>query len=734
MSDERAAFARLHPVIQHHVVNTLAWPGLRPLQTAAIDPVLAGSDALLIAPTAGGKTEAAIFPLLTRIAQESWSGLSVLYVCPLKALLNNLQPRLEVCAGWLGVRVSVRHGDTGAGQRRAQAAYPPSILLTTPESLEALLVSTLVDPDRLFAQLRAVVVDEVHAFAGDDRGWHLLAVLDRLGALAGRPLQRIGLSATVGNPDPLLMWLQGRDDSRPRVVVAPQAEVASVPELVLDHVGNVSNAAKVVSGIYLGEKRLVFADSRRVVEQLALDLRERGVQTFVSHSSLSAGERRRAEEAFAGARDCVIVSTSTLELGIDVGDLDRVLQVGAPTSVASVLQRLGRTGRRPGSTRNLTFLATSEEELLRAAGLLLLLERGYVEPVTPPPAPRHISAQQLLGLALQKGRIDLDGEGAGLAGLGLCAREEVGPIGDWLVETGHLDTDQGLAFVGPAAERTFGRRNFMELLAVFTAVPEVVVLHGRTEIGSLDPMALTSKEQGPRVVTLAGRAWTVTHIDWRRRRAYVEPSEQPGRSAWTGGARVWSFALTDAMRAVLLGHGPGERSADGAGAVLTARATQRLARLREQHAHLVDEDASVVATDRGRTRWWTFAGLHANAVLTAALGAAAPELLDTGGYTNVTIALRPGTTGAEVIAALHTAASLPVSINRPIGRKPDTAFGGAYAARLGAHLPPVSPQALRQLKFTELLPPALAAATLALRSADHAGAQSIIARRIITTA
>jgi len=216
------AVAQLHPSILHHVVNTLGWPSLRPLQEQAVAAVMRGDDALLIAPTAGGKTEAALFPLLSRMDEEDWTGLSVLYVCPLRALLNNLEPRVASYAAWLGRRAQVRHGDTPVGERRRMQEDPPDILLTTPESLEAMLISTLVTPHELFGRLRAVVIDEVHAFAGDDRGWHLLAVLERLTRLAGRRLQRIGLSATIGNPQALLGWLQGSGQGvRPGAVVAP---------------------------------------------------------------------------------------------------------------------------------------------------------------------------------------------------------------------------------------------------------------------------------------------------------------------------------------------------------------------------------------------------------------------------------------------------------------------------------------------------------------------------------
>jgi ATP-dependent Lhr-like helicase len=463
----------LHPTLGYHLVNTLGWTSLRPLQRDALGPVLRGDDTLLLAPTAGGKTEAAAFPVLTRMSADGWDGLSVLYLCPLKALLNNLLPRLEVYGAWAGRRVALWHGDTPASGRKSMLADPPDLLLTTPESLESMLVSISVD-----------------------RGWHLLAVLERLSRIAGRPLQRLGLSATVGNPEELLTWLQGSQaGKRPATVVAPPAEVqaaavsrtrsddvkaatssspAADADIQLDYVGSVTNAAKVIAALHRGEKRLVFCDSKRLVEQLGAQLRELGVTTYLIHASLSLGERRQAERAFAEGRDCVVVSTSALELGIDVGDLDRVIQVNAPLSVAGFLQRLGRSGRRPGTTRNCLFLALGEDELLLAAGLLLAWSRGFVEPVVAPPEPMHITAQQLLALCLQEGQV---GERTWPEWLPLPALTAAAqPITRYLVEQGYLDTDGGMLFIGPEAERRFGHRHFMNLMAVFTAPPEFTVL------------------------------------------------------------------------------------------------------------------------------------------------------------------------------------------------------------------------------------------------------------------
>src|SRR5690606_35854194 len=193
---------------------------------------------------------------------------------------------------WLGRSAAVWHGDIGQGQRRRILVDRPDVLLTTPESLESMLVSTKVDPRVLFSGLRTVIVDEIHAFAGDDRGWHLLAVLERLARIAGREIQRIGLSATVGNPDELLSWLQGGFRHREKTVVAPGAPADTPhPDITVDYVGSVINAAKVVASLHVGEKRLVFVDSRRLAEELGAALRGHGVETYISHSSLSAAER-----------------------------------------------------------------------------------------------------------------------------------------------------------------------------------------------------------------------------------------------------------------------------------------------------------------------------------------------------------------------------------------------------------------------------------------------------------
>lgn len=609
-----SAFERLHPALQHHVVNSLGWSSLRPLQEQAIEPLLAGEHALILGPTAGGKTEAAVLPMLSRMMTEDWRGLGLLYVCPLRALLNDLEARLARYAGLVGRRVALWHGDVGEASRRRIRHDPPDILLTTPESIEVMLVSRHSDHAALFGAATAVVVDELHAFAGDDRGWHLLAVLARVARLAERELQRIGLSATIGNAAELLDWLAAGSD-RPRRVIAPDSESPARPDVGLDYVGTIENAAKVVAELHRGEKRLVFVDSRARVEQLAAELRRREVATFVSHSSLGVEERRRAEAAFAEGQDCVIVATSTLELGIDVGDLDRVIQVDAPTTVSAFLQRVGRTGRRAGTRRNCLFLATSDDAFLRAAGVVQLWSEGYVEPVTPPATPYHILAQQVMALALQErgiGRTRWREWIQGVRGFAAMPAADVEAVLEYMTARGILFSEAGILSLGPEGERSFGYRNFMELFSVFTSPPLFTVLYGRTEIGQVHEASFQLSRGEPPVLLLGGRSWRVTHLDWPRRTAYVEPTEVEGRSRWVGAGRSLSFALCRSIRRVLAsGRCP---------ATLSRRANDCLTRLADEHGWVDDASTAVVSDSDGSVRWWTFAGLRANAWLVDALG------------------------------------------------------------------------------------------------------------------
>lgn len=692
-------FADLRPAIQYHVLNSLGWARLRPLQQESIRPVLGGDDALLIAPTAGGKTEAVMLPLLSRMDAERWHGLSVVYVCPLRALLNNLEPRLRLMAGWLGRRVAVWHGDVTASVKSRLATDPPDILLTTPESLEGMLISGRVDHTWAFGNLRAVVVDELHAFAGDDRGWHLLGVLSRLARVAGHPLQRIGLSATIGNPHMLLDWLAD-GSPHPRIVVNPPSPEAALPEIQLDHAGSLQNAAIVIARLHQGDKRLVFCDSRAQAEKLAVALRGYGVTTYVSHSSLSADARRQTEAAFATASNCVIVATSTLELGIDIGDLDHVIQIDAPGTVASFLQRLGRTGRRPDTARNALFLTTRDETLWTAAALLLLWQRGYVEPVTPPVLPRHIVAQQIMGLVLQERQVVRADITAWLGGL--ADTPGVSEVLQHLVAQEFLIDVAGLVSIGPRAEQEFGRRFFRDLTSAFTSEPSFRAFAGREALGELPALALASRRTGgPLTVLLGGRSWTVRQVDWRTRRVSVEPSDRPGFTHWAGTGRVMSHALARAHQNVLVGSDPEVG--------LSRRACDGLAALREklsftEAAAKVDPNGAsltyLVHMPGEAPSWWTFAGHAANTTLSDAL----PDLVD------------PDTTVGPLRLRMRPSASAS-QIRDAIDSDRD---------RLIATAPSVDDQAVDALKFSAAVPRSLAVETVSRRLSDPEGMCSTI--------
>lgn len=595
-------FERLHPALQHHIVNTLGWPMLRPTQLEAIDPILDGLHGLVLAPTAGGKTEAAFLPVLSRMLSEGWSGLGVLYVCPIKALLNNLEPRLQHYAGLFGRRVAVWHGDVSPARKRKWLSDPPDVLLTTPESLEAMLISPSVERQAWFGQLRCVIADELHAFAAGDRGWHLRSVVQRIDRYTPSPVQRIGLSATVANPQALLEWFAPYGARQ----LIGSASVSTEAEVTIDHVGSLENAALVISRLHRGEKRLVFCDSRSSAEKLASGLRALGVRTFVSHASLSAAERAHAESAFAEERDCVIVATSTLELGIDVGDLDRVIQIDAPATVGSFLQRMGRSGRRKGSARNCLFLATTDTALLCAGAITRLWSAGWVEAATPPVRPWNVLAQQALLTTVERGQVpraellaalQLDFPELPLAGISDCLVH--------LSSEGHLASPTpGLLQVGPVTQATYERRHYVELLATFTGPDLLVGRHGSSEVGFLDPAVLVARGDEPLRLLLGGRSWAVREIDWKRRTVWLEPVAQGGKARWMGGGRTMGPELAGAIRGLL-------REGEAGAVTLSRRAKTSLTDLCDTWPTQIDPPA-VQPLGNGSFLMWSYAGSNVN--------------------------------------------------------------------------------------------------------------------------
>lgn len=691
-------FNALHPALQHHIVNSLGWRELRPFQEAVIPSILAGQHLIILAPTAGGKTEAALFPVLSRMLSEGWTGLSVLYICPIKALLNNLDVRLQRYCSLLGRRSALWHGDVKTNARRQILRDPPDCLLTTPESLEVMLVSPSVDARHFFHKLQVVIIDEIHAFASDDRGWHLLAVLERIVRLAGRELQRLGLSATVGNPETLVVWLAGSCTRECNVFLPPDHPGSA--EVKLDYVGSLQNAAVVISRLHRGEKRLVFVDSRARAEQFAQELRQLKVTTFVTHSSLSQEQRHAAEEAFISRDDCVIVATSVLELGIDVGNLDRVIQIDSPPTVSSFLQRMGRTGRRPGTIRNCLFLATKDEMLVQAASLIDLWSTGYIEPIAPPAKPWHILAQQLMALALQEhgiGRKDWLRWIRQVPAFSRMPMKEIDRLVQWMLQRQILWDDQGILWLGRGGEETYGRRNFLELFSVFISPPLFSVRHGRQELGFVDEMTFLGKSDGPRVLLLGGRAWRVHHIDWRRRVAYVEATDTQGRSRWKGEGPGLGLRLCQSIQHLLAGSDDRE--------IWSRRARQQIEEVRSKFIWL-DTDGTVVVLEKNReAQWWTFAGTRANATLAYELSQATKSRVTHDSFTVTFESHLSSNTIEQVLGELRA---------RDVGE-------------MGLS---VDEEAIEGLKFSVCLPHDLALDMLRIRLGDPPATQWVLGRPV----
>jgi ATP-dependent Lhr-like helicase len=489
---------------------------------------------------------------------------------------------------------------------------PPDVLAITPESLEAMLLGTRTPARRFLAHVRAVVIDEVHAFAGDDRGSHLVALLERISRIAESDLQRIGLSATVGDPEAIVAWLSG-SSLRPQRIVDP-CDARKPPQLSLDFVGTLDNAALVIDRLHPGTRRLVFVDSRRRVEELGHRLSRRGVDVYLSHSSLALSERTAAEKAFEEGTNCVIVATSALELGIDVGDLDHVIQMDAPSSVSSFLQRMGRTGRRAGTTANCTFLATDDDALLRAAAIIDLFRSGYVEPAGPSAWSPHVLAHQAIALSMQE-----QGAAAhawwswfeGCAAFRDVSTTEREAIVRHMVDNDILvEADARLA-LGARGEQLYGARNFLELYAVFSTPRVLRVIHGQTEVGVVDASFLQDKERQSPNFVLAGRPWRIVRVDWKVGTCAVEPAEAGGYPRWFGLPVSLDRSLCQAMRRVLSGN-----AIDPS---WSKRAITALDAQRESHVFLDESPLPLEEDPDGRCRWWTFGGGRGNRVLAGLL-------------------------------------------------------------------------------------------------------------------
>ena len=376
------AFALLSPPLKRLLHETgISKP--TPPQVEAIPLIAQGDNVLIIAPTGSGKTEAALLPLIDRmIRNNDRQGISLVYITPLRALNRDLLKRLQTWSSKLGFSVEVRHGDTPAKDRRRMAVKPPDLLITTPETLQAVL------PGRRMREhlrhVRSVIVDEIHELAGDRRGVQLTVGLERLREICVSGFQRVGLSATVGNPEEIALFLGGNQPVK--IVQVPlnkstmyKVEYPPPGEEDRDLARRLYTTPEAAARLTLvddlveaHDSTLIFVNSRVNAELLGSKFNMMDRKIMVHHGSLPREERVRAEEAFKTGEIKGLVCTSTLELGIDIGSVDLVVQYMSPRQVSSLVQRVGRSGHTLARTSHGVLVSVSTEDLLESVGVIEL--------------------------------------------------------------------------------------------------------------------------------------------------------------------------------------------------------------------------------------------------------------------------------------------------------------------------------------------------------------------------
>ena len=390
MTEADKIFSQFPAFIQEFIYAH-GWSNLRPIQLEAARTILTSDhDLLLTSSTASGKTEAAFFPILAKLWHEPVDGVSVLYIAPLKSLINDQFGRMSELLDESGIRVTHWHGDVARSQKKKLLEKPEGILQITPESLEAMLINRPNDIARLFGQLQFVVLDEIHTLTGSDRGNQILCQLARIERTIGRSPRRVGLSATLGNPALAAAWLSagtGRETDIPRFPEEKThwrlgLEHFYIGNPALDQTKSATEAGQDLAVLDAGyeyvydcvkdRKSLVFSNSREETEYVCATLRQIARQRhehdvfLIHHGNLSASLREEAELKMKNEDEMAVTcATVTMELGIDIGRLSRVLQMGSPHSVSSFLQRLGRSGRR-GQPPEMMMVFREEEALPNA--------------------------------------------------------------------------------------------------------------------------------------------------------------------------------------------------------------------------------------------------------------------------------------------------------------------------------------------------------------------------------
>ncbi|MEK4526450.1 ATP-dependent helicase [Paenibacillus sp. BGI2013] len=577
MSDN--PFYRLAPFVQEFIYKK-RWESLRPAQIEACNICFHTPHHMLIAAgTASGKTEAAFFPALTELYERPSKSVGILYIGPLKALINDQFERLKDLLSEGNIPVWHWHGDVPQAEKTKLMKNPSGVLQITPESLEGLLMNRPNAIPALFHDLRYVIIDEVHAFMGADRGIQVLSELARIERMAGCAPRRVGLSATLSDYDTATSWLAAGTQQGVDVVSSPggrklrlRVEHFSFPDAQDEEQAEQLHNARKAYYDFIYEsthrkKALIFTNSRTDAEVTILEMRrvaarrqERDV-FHVHHGSISAMLREETEAALrTGSGPAVAAATVTLELGIDLGELERVVQLGAPYSASSFVQRLGRSGRREDMASEMLFVCPEEEDeeaqlparmpwtLMRAIAVIeLYVKTKWVEPLEARKMPIGVLYHQTMSMLKSMGEAeprDLAEAILSLAPFALIRPDQYQVFLNYLIETDHLQwTEDRTLIIGLTGEKIVNNYRFY---AVFKDDEEHKVLNGSEEIGSI-----TTVPPPGYCFSLAGKLWKVEEVDHKHKAVYVKSAKGKVDTLWLGAGGDIHTSVVQKMREVL---------------------------------------------------------------------------------------------------------------------------------------------------------------------------------------
>jgi ATP-dependent Lhr-like helicase len=511
-------------------------------QKMAIPLILTEENLLLVAPTGSGKTEAVLLPIFSKLTeQETKKGILVVYITPLRALNRDLLKRLAFWATRLGISVEVRHGDTELKLRRKQALSPPQMLVTTPETLQAIL------PGRLMKQhlshVQWVVVDEVHELAGSKRGVQLAAALERLYEVAGRRFQRIGLSATIGNPEEVAEFIAGTGRNIRIVQASPpkgykyEVENPIPTEADYDLAGRLGTSPEAAARIRRmtelvdGHKStLIFVNSRTNAEMLGYKFNQLGrVDVAVHHGSLSKEERVQIEDEFKAGVLKAIICTSTLELGIDIGNVDLVIQYLSPRQVSSLIQRVGRSGHRLDMLSKGFIITAFPDDTLESIAAVRSAYENKLEPVLIHEKALDVLAHQVAGILMDKGSTGLRELLAIVRRAYPYRKLEENTLLDVI---GFLDSLNELRIgqEGKVLRKTRKTRSYyyenLSMIPDERRYPIINIISDR-KIGTLGDEFMALRARVGLNFICRGKVWRIVQIEEETGTVYVVPSEDP---------------------------------------------------------------------------------------------------------------------------------------------------------------------------------------------------------------